>query len=73
MGAAVDKPGSDHHPKRITMDSTASAVVEMAIADFVTRSSRRLFEVLNIESGFLLVDPDDWESRPDYRAATELV
>jgi len=55
------------------MDPTASAVGEMTVADFITRSSRRLFEVLNIESGFLLVDPDNWESRPDYPAATELV
>jgi len=73
MVAALDKPGSDHPPKRITIDPTASAVGKMTVADFVTRSSRRLFEVLNIESGFLLSDPDDWENRPDYRAATELV
>jgi len=52
------------------MDATASAVSEMTVADFVTQSSGHLFEVLNIQSGLLLVD---WESRPDYSAATELV
>jgi len=55
------------------MDPTASAVGEMAVADFATRSLHRLFKVLSIESGFLLVDPDDWESQPNYRAATEMV
>jgi len=48
MVAALDKPGSDHPPKRITMDPTAFVVGEMTVADFITRSSRRLFQVLNI-------------------------
>jgi len=51
MVAALDKPGSNHLPKRLTIDPTASAVVKMTVEDFVIRSSRRLFEVLNIESG----------------------
>lgn len=71
MVAALEKPGSDYPPKRI--DATGLAVRKMTVADFVTRSSRHLFEVLNIPDEFLLVDPDDWESRDDYRAAVQLV
>lgn len=73
MVVALGKSGSDHPVKRITMDAAASTLGEKTVADFVTRSSRRLFEVLNIQSEFLLVEPDVWESRADYQAATDVV
>jgi hypothetical protein len=73
MVAALDKSGSENPPKRATLDVTVSTMGLKTVADFVTRSSRRLFEIMNIQTDFLKVDPEHWKSRADYQAASEFV
>ena len=50
-----------------------ASVTGKTVADFATAKSRRIFERLNLPSGFLDVAPEEWEDREDFREAAEMV
>ena len=41
--------------------------------DFVTRNTRKFFEILSIPDSLLEVDPGSWETNPDYLQAEDIV
>ena len=63
--------GEDHPSKRIQLDQ--SVIREKRLRDFVTRNTRKFFEILSIPDSFLEVDPGSWETNPDYLQAEDIV
>ena len=63
IASLMDKEGSDEPPKRIPLFSQPSTKV---IHDFMTKSTRRLFRILNLPDAFLEVDPSEWTNHEDY-------
>lgn len=69
--------GSEEHvgetdpPKRPHIEM--ASVQQKTLVDFVSKSSRKLFEMLGLPSGFLAEDPETWNSRDDYKAAAAIV
>ena len=43
------------------------------VADFVTKTSRRFFTILDLKTEFLTTDPSEWHGCADYRAASDIV
>ena len=43
------------------------------LADFVSKRSRTMFATLGVADGFLVVDPELWDARDDYKAAEAIV
>jgi hypothetical protein len=66
-----DRDGERDPPKRAQIDM--AAVQHKTLADFVTKSSRKLFSILGLPSGFLAEDPESWNSRDDFKAAEAMV
>jgi len=46
-----------------------SSVQQKTLADFVSKRSRTVFMTLGVPDGFLVVDPELWDARDDYKAA----
>jgi hypothetical protein len=71
MIEGVRSEGEDHPSKRIQLDQ--SVIREKRLRDFVTRNTRKFFEILSIPDSFLEVDPGSWETNPDYLQAEDIV
>lgn len=69
--AALENDGLSTGQQRATIDT--SLVESMTLKDFVTKSSKHLFDVLGIPTSFLAVNPDEWDGRDDYHAAVHRV
>ena len=65
MVKALDLEGSEYPARRIEIDMVSSSIEEKTVANFVTHSSRKFFEILNLPTEFLAVDPQEWEGRAD--------
>jgi len=73
MVKAMNKIESEKRLHRVTVDVTRSSFSDVTVADFVTCKSMHFFKTLNLETGFLSVDPSDWDVRDDYRKAAEFI
>jgi hypothetical protein len=69
--AALENDGLSTVQQRAAVDT--SLVASMTLQDFVTKSSKLLFDVLSISTNFLAVNPDEWDGRDDYHAAVRCV
>lgn len=49
-----------------------TSFAKMELCDFITPSSKQLFDRLQIETGFLKFDPSAWNERPDFLAAEKI-
>lgn len=65
------EPAEKDHTKRITVD--LPSFMEKKFEDFVSEKSMTLFELMELPSAFLSVDPDLWEEQEDYQKAAETV
>ena len=54
------------------MDINSAALATKTVASFVTLSSKQLFKILDLDSGFLNMDPASWEDSR-YQAAALVV
>jgi hypothetical protein len=70
---ALDNDGSEKPLKRVTVDVRAPSFHDLIVANFVTSKSLHFFETLNLVTGFLTVDPSDWDTREDYQKAADFV
>lgn len=61
--ALRDKEGSQESPKRIPSFSEPST---KGLHDFITKSTLRLFRILELPDEFLQADPSEWPSHEDY-------
>ena len=73
MVKALDLEGSEDPAKRIETDMVSSSIEEKTAANFVTQSSLRFFEILNLPTEVLAVDPQKWEGRVDYQKGLQFV
>ena len=71
--ALIEKEGSKQPLKRITVVAEIKEFANKTVADYVTKSSIRFFELLGISTGFLAVAPEKWETREDYKVGREVV
>ena len=69
--AIKNEPAQQDHTKRITVD--LRTFVEKKLEDIISAKSMTLFELMELPSAFLSVDPDLWESQQDYQQAAETV
>lgn len=63
VAALRDNEGSEEPPKRIPLFSHPST---KGLHDFVTKSTIRLFRILELPDAFLEVDPGEWKTNEDY-------
>jgi len=49
------------------------SVQQKTLADFVSKRSRTMCMTLSVPDGFLVVDPELWTTRDDYKAADAIV
>jgi hypothetical protein len=63
--------GMEGPPKRLQLD--IRRVVDMSIADFVTKNTMKFFHCLGIQCEFLNADPDTWNDRNDYKSGQDTV
>jgi len=61
LKASEEKDGEKDPPKRAQVDM--ATVQQKTLIDFVSKSSRNLFAMLNLPDGFLTEDPASWNSR----------
>ena len=71
--ALSENESSGYVLKMINVEQELQNFGEKTVANFVTKASRRFFEILGIPSDFLAFDPEEWEGRPDYNACREVV
>jgi len=63
VAALRDKEGSEEPPKRISLFSHPST---KGLNNFVTKSTIRLFRILELPDAFLEIDPAEWINNEDY-------
>jgi len=69
--ALQNKKGTKNPKKRI--DVSLENFHEKKFEDFVNENSMKLFKEMNLSLQFLTVDPEHWNSNPNYKDALELV
>lgn len=69
LSAMANHQGSADPKPRITLPEPTGKT----IADFVTTSTTNFFTILNLDTTFLQVDPEMWESSPSYLSAADVV
>jgi len=69
--ASEEKVGEKDPPKRVLVDIATAQ--QKTLVDFVSKSSTKLFSMLNLPHGFLAHDPDSWSTRDDFKAAEAVV
>lgn len=70
LEALKEKDGSEEPPNRI---APFVEPVTKQLHDFVTKSTRRFFKILQLSEEFLETDPNEWMNQPDYRSNLEVV
>ena len=63
--------GEEDPPKRITVDQ--AMIPNKRLHDFVTKSTKKFFQILGLPDSFLDTDPDTWVTNPSYLQAEEVV
>ncbi|KAG0712093.1 hypothetical protein GWK47_002150 [Chionoecetes opilio] len=69
----VEADGSEDDRQIPRAQIEFASVIGKTVVDFATANSRRIFERLNLPSGFLDVAPEELEDREDFRKAAETV
>lgn len=67
--ALRDKEGSEEPPKRIPLFSQPCT---KGLHDFVTKTTLRLFRILELSDAFLEDDPSEWTTNEDYARNQEI-
>jgi hypothetical protein len=70
MVRALNTVGSENAPKRIELEVSAARMADKTLADFVTSTSRRFFQLLGIPADFLAIDSEQWDNRDDFLSAS---
>ena len=68
---ALNDPGAEEPVKRVTLSD--QDIRQKEIADFVTRNTKKFFDMLNLPNDFLEEDPDTWNSLPSFVEAHNVV
>ena len=68
----MEKEGSEVPPKRCDALNQAD-YEEKQISDFVTTSTMRFFEALDLPKTFLTIPPSDWADDADFQKAAKIV
>ena len=73
--AIKEHEGTEDPPKRLpkTDVKVSGLSADMTIASFVTTTTANFFRRLNIQHGFIDVDPELWRDRDDYREGRDIV
>ena len=71
MVEGLCRDGDGEHLKRIKLDQ--SMIHDKRLRNFVTKNTRKFFEILCIPDSFLKVDPELWVTNPDYLEAENIV
>jgi hypothetical protein len=66
-----EKDGAYDPPKRASVD--LQSVCDRRLADFASKHSYILFELMELPCGFLSVDPEEWDMREDYKHAAAII
>ena len=66
LTASMEKEGGESLKRA---EIQFSSVQQKTLADFVSKRSRTVFMTLGVPDGFLVVDPELWDARDDYKAA----
>ena len=61
---------SSKTPKRIKI--AVKSIEQASLTQFVTKNTINFFRCLDITTDFLQADPDTWDSRDDYKAASSI-
>jgi hypothetical protein len=70
VNALKNKDSSEEPPKRI---APCFEPVSKNLHDFVTKATRRFFDILHLSDEMLDIDPSDWINQDVYRASQEVV
>jgi len=70
--AINEHEGTEDPPKRL-MKMNVTGLVNMTVANFVTKNTSNFFRKLGIQYGFIDVDPELWNDRDDYRQGRDIV
>ena len=75
MVQAIDlqKEEEEDLPRKSAVDIKSATLATKMVASFIMPSSKQLFKILDLDSGFLNMDPVDWEEDSRYQAATLVV
>lgn len=71
MVDAMHNKGIEYPMKRISLDP--DIVLRKNLEDFVTKNTRRFFDILGISSQFLNKDVDHWNEDEDFKKSKEIV
>lgn len=69
--ASEDIEGEEEPSPRARVDMTN--IKDKTLVDFVTKNSRRLFEILDMPDKFLEMDPETWNNSEDFETAQKVV
>ena len=69
----MEVEGSEDDTRLLRAKVGFASVIGKTVADFATAKSRRIFERLNLPSGFLEVAPEEWTARDGFKQAEETV
>jgi len=70
MVAAMDNEGDQEPLKRVSVDLLA--IGKKNLCDFVTKNTRKFFDILDLSQEFLTEDPSTWAHNRTYIAAEEI-
>lgn len=66
MVRALEEEGSVDSPRRATVELASSVISTKNVANFVTAQSVKFFQILCLDSSFLIKDPSQWEEDAGY-------
>jgi len=74
MVSALTEEGQDNCPPREQVDLAAKKILDnKTVADFVTTTSRRIFEGFNVNLDFLAKDQSAWENNESFQSAHQVL
>ncbi|XP_043216604.1 uncharacterized protein LOC122378950 [Amphibalanus amphitrite] len=73
MDLQEEEEEDEDPPRKSTVDINSATLATKTVASFVTPSSKQLFKILDLETGFFKQDPAHWEEDSSYQAAARVV
>lgn len=71
--AMEEEEGSEDPPRRVSVDLSTASVSNKSLVEFTTTTSKEFFEILDINTAFLLKDPEEWITDRNFIAASRRV
>ena len=68
-----EEEGSEDPPRRINVDLSSASLANNTLTKFTTTTSKEFFQALDISTGFLLKDPEEWRTDPAFIAASDRI